>query len=101
MRILEAVAVGLGLPPHHFNSLHTERVHELRLLHYPEVSVKEISGSSKTRTAEHTDFGSITLLFQDEIGGLEGEDQHQKGLFHPIGVSRPTMIINVGDSMQH
>ena len=40
----------------------------LRLLHYPAVTeVKE----TQLRCGEHTDYGSITLLFQDENGGLE------------------------------
>uniref|UniRef100_A0A915JWN2 Fe2OG dioxygenase domain-containing protein n=1 Tax=Romanomermis culicivorax TaxID=13658 RepID=A0A915JWN2_ROMCU len=42
----------------------------LRLLHYPPVPL-QILDSSSTRCGEHSDYGSLTLLFQDMIGGLE------------------------------
>lgn len=66
--ILQALSIGLGLPPQMLPELHTERANELRLTHYPAVSRKEFSHS--TRIAAHTDFGTITLLFQDSVGGL-------------------------------
>jgi isopenicillin N synthase-like dioxygenase len=34
-----------------------------------------------SRICPHSDFGSVTLLFQDEIGGLEVEDPKNKGTF--------------------
>ena len=40
----------------------------LRLLYYPVIDkLKE----GQLRLGEHTDYGTITLLFQDQIGGLE------------------------------
>jgi len=42
-----------------------------RTLHYPPVppNYEEIPGA--IRCCEHTDYGTVTLLFQDETGGLE------------------------------
>lgn len=40
----------------------------VRLLHYPPVTELK---PNQVRCGEHTDYGSITLLFQDESGGLE------------------------------
>ena len=40
----------------------------LRLLYYP--VVKELK-EGQLRLGEHTDYGTITLLFQDQVGGLE------------------------------
>lgn len=100
VRLLEAIAIGLGLPRHHFDAMHTDRTNEFRLLHYPEVSVEKLSSGLNTRASEHSDFGTITLLFQDSIGGLEVEDQNHPGSFFPIEGAAPTMIVNVGDCMQ-
>ncbi|KAK2484347.1 hypothetical protein H9L39_02327 [Fusarium oxysporum f. sp. albedinis] len=104
MHILDALAVGLGLPPHRFSSLHQQRdSSELRLLHYPAVAAADIQEQGfKTRISEHTDAGSITLLFQDDCGGLEIEDQRPgHDGFIPVSSHLPTVLINVGDSMQH
>ena len=97
-RLLKAVAVGLGLSETHFNDKLTDRVNEFRLTHYPAVRRKDISldSGNRTRTAEHTDFGTITLLFQDSVGGLEVESHNQRGVFHPITAPAPTMVINIG-----
>ena len=40
----------------------------LRLLFYP---IIEKLKEGQLRLGEHTDYGTITLLFQDQIGGLE------------------------------
>lgn len=66
--ILEALSIGLGLPPQTLSERHANQSNELRLTHYPAVSRSEFANS--TRIATHTDFGTITLLFQDAVGGL-------------------------------
>ncbi|KAL8660529.1 MAG: hypothetical protein Q9202_006452 [Teloschistes flavicans] len=100
LRILQALAIGLNLPPGYFDMLHSRREHELRLLHYPETPVAELQREDKTRIAEHSDFGSITLLLQDGTGGLEVEDQAREGLFEPVECPYPIMLVNIGDCMQ-
>ncbi len=42
----------------------------LRLLHYPQRKNLECK-ESEMRAGEHTDYGSITLLWQDSVGGLQ------------------------------
>ncbi|KAL1602889.1 hypothetical protein SLS59_004544 [Nothophoma quercina] len=101
-RLLRAVAVGLGLDETHFDDKLTDRVNEFRLTHYPPVRKSDINlkSGNQTRTSEHTDFGTITLLFQDSVGGLEVESHEEQGVFHPITAAAPTMVINIGDSLQ-
>lgn len=97
-RLLRAVASGCGLPETHFDDKVSDHVEEFRLAHYPAVRAKDINLNSgeQTRTSEHTDFGTITLLFQDTVGGLEVESNRERGVFHPITAPAPTMVINIG-----
>jgi isopenicillin N synthase-like dioxygenase len=41
----------------------------MRMLHYPPLPENIHAGTE--RLGEHSDYGTLTLLFQDEIGGLE------------------------------
>ena len=53
------------------------------------------------RISEHTDFGTVTLLFQDSIGGLEIEDQGMAGRYFSVPCNSTTeMIVNIGDCLQ-
>ncbi|KAK6821771.1 Clavaminate synthase-like protein [Apiospora arundinis] len=70
LAILEAISIGLGLPRQRLGELHADQSNELRLTHYP--SVGQESFAHSTRIAAHTDFGTITLLFQDSVGGTAG-----------------------------
>lgn len=68
LTILKALSIGFGLPEETLGQLHAAQTNELRITHYPAVARKDFEQS--TRIATHTDFGTITLLFQDAVGGL-------------------------------
>lgn len=68
LTILEAISIGFGLPAQTLGNLHQNQSNELRVTHYPAVTRENFSHA--TRIAAHTDFGTITLLFQDAVGGL-------------------------------
>ncbi|KAL8791309.1 MAG: hypothetical protein Q9195_005928 [Heterodermia aff. obscurata] len=101
MKILRALAVGLELSEDYFDASHGPGANELRLTHYPQIAVDELRSGSKTRISEHSDFGTLTLLFQDSVGGLEVEDQNRVGYFEPVESSLDEIIVNIGDSFQH
>ncbi|NDJ23260.1 isopenicillin N synthase family oxygenase [Nostoc sp. B(2019)] len=67
--ILQALAIALKLPESYFTDFHIERNFNTSINHYP--SVSQPLSPAETRFAEHTDYGSITLIFQDETAGLE------------------------------
>jgi len=48
------------------------------------------------RAGVHSDYGSITLLFQDPVGGLEVQNP-QTGEFIPGPPIDGTIVVNVGD----
>lgn len=45
----------------------------------------------------HSDWGSITLVFQDECGGLEVEDPEHPGVFAGVEPVKDAVVMNVGD----
>lgn len=101
MQLLAALAMALGIPPTILINMHSKAQNEFRLLHYPAVHASELRDGSATRIAEHTDFGTITMLFQDSTGGLQVEDQENLGTFHDVSsASQNEIILNIGDSLQ-
>jgi isopenicillin N synthase-like dioxygenase len=70
--ILRAMAVGIGLPHEdYFLESHSGHHNQLRLLHYPPILAAQLEEKSGTRLDAHTDWGSITMVFQDDCGGLQ------------------------------
>jgi isopenicillin N synthase-like dioxygenase len=93
--ILRAFAMGFGLSESYFVERHG-RNNMLRLLHYPPIPEHVIKG--QMRVGAHTDFGTLTLLFQDPSGGLEVLSADGQWICAP---SIPnTVLINIGDLMQ-
>ena len=87
----------LNLTPGTFVGTHQHHNHTLRLLHYPPSRDLDVQ-PRQIRAGAHTDFGSITLLFQDGIDGLEVRKQQQGWMSAP---SLPdTILVNTGDLMQ-
>lgn len=84
----------LGLPPNFLSEYNNDRKWDLMsTFRYPEASETENVG-----LREHKDVNFITLLFQDEVEGLELKtNQHQ---WIPITPNQTTLVVNVGDVIQ-
>jgi len=67
----------------------------LRLLHYPPISKN--SPSDLYGSAPHTDFGCLTILAQDEIGGLQV--QTREGKWIDVPKLEGSFVVNVGDML--
>lgn len=105
LKILHIMALGLQLEdPDLFTNTHkimasSKNSTTLRLLHYPCLPEDKIIKPGQIRCGEHTDYGSITLLFQDNMPGLE---------VLPLGCSEyvpapplpGAIVVNVADLMQ-
>ncbi len=94
--ILQAFSLALELPEDFFTNNHNQDNHTLRLLHYPPLQQPPKLG--QLRIGEHSDYGSITLLFQDDIGGLEVQTASGKWIAAPKIAD--TILVNTGDLMQ-
>ena len=70
-RLLKVFAVSLGMPQDYFLQFCTKPMVQIRLFHYPPQA--PISDDKEFGVAPHTDYGMITMLAQDPIGGLELE----------------------------
>ncbi len=96
--LLRAVAVGIGLEDtDHFLQFHSGLNNQLRLLHYPPVETEMLSSSTLARMPAHSDWGSITMLFQDDCGGLQVEEPTTPGAFVDALPMKGALIMNVGD----
>ncbi|KAJ7216337.1 thymine dioxygenase [Mycena pura] len=96
LEICRALAVALRLPEDYFARHHTAADNQLRLLHYPSVPAEDLQNETIQRISQHSDYGTITLLFQDDTGGLEIEDPGVPGLFRArvfIIVSSSSLIL--------
>ncbi|KAJ5505779.1 Oxoglutarate/iron-dependent dioxygenase [Penicillium expansum] len=98
--VLQALAVGLELDENHLLEKHSGHNNQLRLLHYPPIPAEAIETERAARCPAHTDWSSITLLFQDDCGGLEVEDASSPGKFVSATPIKNAIVMNVGDLLQ-
>ncbi|KAJ3391800.1 hypothetical protein HDU84_005362 [Entophlyctis sp. JEL0112] len=96
--VMSAVALGLGLDPDYFVKFINNHDNTLRLLHYPRVPADEFTDLSR-RCGAHCDYGALTFLFQDAVGGLEVRDR-VTGKFVRATPVPGTILVNVGDLLQ-
>ena len=90
--VMAAFAIALDLPEEFFERRHTGLTQTLRLLHYP--PVKYVS-EGQLGAGAHTDYGTLTVLFQDQEGGLQVQGLDGKWIDAPPIPG--TVIINTGD----
>jgi isopenicillin N synthase-like dioxygenase len=95
--IFDALSIVLRVPDAGHSQTHSDSFFRLRLLHYPSIASSELLEQKRSRINAHSDFGTLTLLFQDSVGGLEIEDPHQSGAFRAAEPLEDTVLINIGD----
>uniref|UniRef100_A0A0W0FHV7 Putative flavonol synthase/flavanone 3-hydroxylase n=1 Tax=Moniliophthora roreri TaxID=221103 RepID=A0A0W0FHV7_MONRR len=96
-RLLPALAIGIGLNKNFFDEYHNDADNQLRLLYYPEVPMQVFESGEKGRIGTHTDFCTCTMLFQDDVGGLEVESPNTPGVFIPVPPIPGAAVFNIGD----
>lgn len=96
MNVLKCLAMVMDLGDDFFEPITKRADPQLRLIHYPEIERKVIEELGHARIMPHTDFGLCTLLFQDQIGGLEIDPWHEDK-FVPAPPIPGTILINIAD----
>ncbi|CZR57300.1 related to gibberellin 20-oxidase [Phialocephala subalpina] len=96
VEVMRAIAVGMELSESYFDNFTDVGDNTLRLLHYPEVKKDVFKNNNlQVRAGEHTDYGSITLLFQDMRGGLQVKSPN--GNFIDATPIEGSVVVNAGD----
>ena len=76
---------------------HKKPFNTTRVIHYPPYK-GEIKEGQK-RIGEHSDYGTITLLWQiNDVPGLEVQDL--QGNWHQVPYEQNTVVVNIGDLLQ-
>ncbi|XP_045195399.2 uncharacterized protein LOC123550945 [Mercenaria mercenaria] len=70
----------------------------LRSLIYPAIPLDRKIRPGQLRLGEHTDYGMVTFLFQDDVGGLD-MDTPSKG-YRPVSPIPGTIVVFVGIQIQ-
>lgn len=96
VEVMRAIAVGLDIDEQYFDGFMSSGDHKLRLLHYPEVNRDVFkSNENQVRAGAHTDYGAVTLLFQDGRGGLQVKTP-TGGYINATPIEN-AVIVNAGD----
>lgn len=94
-RVLEAIAIHLGLPREFFAPTVEDGNSVMRLLRYPPLEGKEAEGA--IRAAAHGDINTITLLLGAEEAGLELLTA--EGEWLAIDPPAGALVVNIGDML--
>ena len=90
-QILQALAVGLGIESDYFHSHFDKPVSRGALIYYP----PQAADRNGFGSAPHSDYGTLTLLAQDAIGGLQV--RAKSGEWVSAAPIPGTFVVNVGD----
>ncbi|HYZ61708.1 MAG TPA: 2OG-Fe(II) oxygenase family protein, partial [Acetobacteraceae bacterium] len=93
-QLLRCVALSLGAAEDFFAPSYTKPLQRTQIIYYP--PQPPMADEDQFGLAPHTDFGCITLLWQDDNGGLEVLER-SSGAWIPAPPIPGTLVINVGD----
>ncbi|MBA1272341.1 2-oxoglutarate and iron-dependent oxygenase domain-containing protein [Stutzerimonas azotifigens] len=93
--LLRAIALALGIERDFFDRRFVEPISVFRMIHYPPRNTA--SSEDQQGAGAHTDYGCVTLLHQDQAGGLQV--QNVRGEWIDAPPIEDTYVVNIGDMM--
>ena len=90
LQLHSCFAADLGLPLDFFADKFSKPMTTLRMLHYP-------PAQSRIGAGTHTDYGNITLLATDEVGGLQVRKRGGEWIDAPVVPG--AYVVNIGDCL--
>jgi isopenicillin N synthase-like dioxygenase len=93
--LLRAFALGLDLEPTFFQRLCRRPLVPMRLVRYPPLPTQMVEG--RYSVAAHGDYGLLTLLAQDDRGGLQIKSRAGEWIAAPCVAD--AFVVNIGDMM--
>ncbi len=91
--LMKGFALGLGLSEHFFLSTTDKPLSRASYVYYPPQDAA--LGADQFGVGPHTDFGMLTVLCQDNVGGLQVQDTN--GTWIKAPPIDDTLIVNVAD----
>ena len=96
LRMQRGLAMALGLAPDFFESATGDTMYHLRMVHYPPAD-RLTPEPGQLGCGAHTDYGTLTVLGDDGIGGLQV--RQRSGEWIDVVVPPEHLVINLGDLM--
>ncbi|KAK2976646.1 hypothetical protein RJ640_008182 [Escallonia rubra] len=94
-KLMELISMSLGLPRQRLNGFFKDHTSMGRLIHCPPCPTPQLA----LGTHEHTDVGALTILSQDDAGGLEAQRTFD-GEWVPVKYVPNAYVINIGDMLE-
>jgi isopenicillin N synthase-like dioxygenase/nicotinamidase-related amidase len=107
--LMRGAALGLGLAADTFDCFTKDAMTKVRLLRYPALTQDTEGYAQAFGCGTHTDWGALTLLAQDQVGGLEvfrehdttdAADRTASGQWLPAPNIAGALLVNVGDMLK-
>ncbi len=95
--LMRLFALGLGLDEHFFDNKIDDHLTNMAANFYPPVDGEPMD--NQYRRGPHSDFGTLTILYQDDTGGLEVLHR-DTGEWLEVPVVPGSFVLNLGDLME-
>ncbi|MBN0044983.1 isopenicillin N synthase family oxygenase [Streptomyces actuosus] len=94
-RLLRELLASIGAPADFYDPAFGPWAHpHLKLVRYP----GSAGGGADQGVGSHKDYGFLTLLLQDEVGGLQV--QREDGAFHDVPPVPGAFVVNLGELLE-